>query len=47
MCFDDDKKEVPVLEELKVIREIVDEMQLVVPHFDVRLILSGLKLLGT
>jgi hypothetical protein len=28
MCFGDDKKETPVLEEMRVIKEIVDEIKL-------------------
>lgn len=46
MLFDDDKKPVPFIEELKIIRQIVDELQEKTPHFDFRLIITGLKIIG-
>lgn len=46
MLFDDDKVQVPFLEELKIIREVVDELQETTPHFRFRLILTGLKIVG-
>ena len=46
MLFDDDKKPIPFLEELKIIREIIDDLQKDTPHFDFRLILTGLKIVG-
>jgi len=46
MLFDDDKKQVDFVTELKIIREIVDELQVDTPHFDFRLIITGLKIVG-
>lgn len=46
MLFDDNRDQVPFIEELKIIREIVDELQKVTPHFDFRLIITGLKIVG-
>lgn len=36
----------PFIEELKIIREIVDELQTITPHFDFRLVITGLKIVG-
>ena len=46
MLFDDNKDPVPFIEELKIIREIIDELQKTTPHFDFRLIITGLKIVG-
>ena len=46
MLFDEDKKPIPFIEELKIIRGIIDDLQRKTPHFDFRLILTGLKILG-
>jgi adenosine deaminase CECR1 len=46
MLFDDDKKPLPFIEELKIIRAIVDDLQKTTPVFDFRLILTGLKIVG-
>lgn len=46
MLFGDNKEPVPFIEELKIIREIVDELQKKTPHFDFRLCITGLKILG-
>lgn len=46
MLFDDNKSPVPFIEELKIFREIVDELQEKTPHFDFRLIITGLKIIG-
>ena len=45
MLFDEDKKPVSFIDELKIIREIVDELQKDTPHFDFKLILTGLKII--
>ena len=44
--FGDDKEAVDFITELRIIRSIVDELKKTTPHFEVRLILSGLKILG-
>lgn len=44
--FDDDKKLMPFIEELRAIREVVDELKEKTPHFELRLILTGLKIVG-
>lgn len=48
MLFDDDKVPLKFLDELKVIREVVDELQKVNSHmpFYFKLILTGLKIVG-
>jgi len=46
MIFDDDKNQVPFMEELRIIRDIIDELQAVTPHFKFKLILTGLKIVG-
>ena len=46
MLFDDDKKQVDFVTELKIIREVIDELQKETPHFDFRLIITGLKIVG-
>lgn len=33
MLFDEEKKQIPFIEELKIIREIVDELQEECPYF--------------
>lgn len=46
MLFDDDKKSVPFIDELRYIREIVDELQKETPNFEFKLVLTGLKIVG-
>lgn len=46
MLFGDDKKQVDFIEELRIIRGIVDELKETTPHFELRLILTGLKIVG-
>lgn len=46
MLFDDDKKPIDFVTELKIIREIIDGLQKDYPYFDFRLILTGLKIVG-
>lgn len=46
MLFDEDRNQVPFIEELKTIREIVDELKEKTPHFQFKLILTGIKLIG-
>lgn len=46
MLFGDDKKYVPFIEELRIIRAVIDELQVKTPHFEFRLILTGLKIVG-
>jgi hypothetical protein len=45
MLFDEDKKPVSFIDELKIIREIVDDLQKETPYFDFKLILTGLKII--
>ena len=46
MLFDDDKTQVPFMEELKIIREIIDELQAITPYFQFKMVLTGLKIVG-
>ena len=46
MLFDDNREPVSFLEELKIFREIVDELQEKTPNFDFRLVITGLKIIG-
>jgi len=46
MVFGDDRKPLNYVEELKIIREIVDEIQKNTPYFKLRLIATALKNLG-
>ena len=46
MIFDENKKMVSFHRELEVIREIVDELKQKAPQFELRLILTGLKIIG-
>ena len=46
MLFDENKKQVPFIDELKFIREIVDELQKKTPYFEFKLVLTGLKIVG-
>ena len=48
MLFDDDKKPLTFKEELKIIREVIDELQNANSHqpFYFKLILTGLKIVG-
>lgn len=46
MLFDDDKKPVDFVTELKIIRAVIDDLQKDYPFFDFRLILTGLKIVG-
>lgn len=46
MLFDDNRNQVPFIDELRIIRAIVDELQVNTPHFDFKLVLTGLKIVG-
>lgn len=46
MLFDEDKTPLPFIEELRALREVVDELKEKTPHFEFRLILTGLKIVG-
>ena len=48
MLFRDDKKQVDFIDELRIIRSVVDELKSVpgCEHFELRLILTGLKIVG-
>jgi len=46
MLFDDNKTPVPLLEELRIIRGVIDDLQKKTPHFEFKLVLTGLKIVG-
>lgn len=46
MLFDDDKQNVSLIDELKIIRGVIDELQKATPYFEFKLILTGLKIVG-
>ena len=46
MLFGDDKKAISLLEELRIIRAVIDDLQKTTPHFEFKLVLTGLKIVG-
>ena len=46
MLFDDDRQPLSFLEELRIIRQVVDDLQKTTPHFQFKLVLTGLKIVG-
>ena len=46
MLFDDEMKGISLLEELKIIRAVIDDLQKTTPHFEFKLVLTGLKIVG-
>jgi hypothetical protein len=46
MIFDENRQQLPFIEEMRIIRSIVDELKQITPHFDFKLILTGLKIVG-
>jgi len=46
MLFDDQRKSMGVLDELALIQEVLDEVKKETPYFELRLILTGLKMVG-
>lgn len=46
MLFDDNRKPIGLLEELKIIQEVIDETKLQIPHFEMMLVITGLKIVG-
>jgi hypothetical protein len=46
MLFDDDRKPISLEEELNIIQEQVDKVKEIVPHFELKLIITGLKIVG-
>jgi hypothetical protein len=46
MIFDEHRQQLPFIEEMRIIRSIVDELKQITPHFDFKLILTGLKIVG-
>jgi hypothetical protein len=46
MMYDDDSKLIPVIDEMRMISEVVDEVKAEHPHFVARIILTGLRLIG-
>jgi adenosine deaminase CECR1 len=46
MLFNEDKQVLPLFEELRIIRGVIDELQATTPHFEFKLVLTGLKIIG-
>lgn len=46
MLFDDQRKPMGLLEELKIIQEVIDETKQNIPHFELMLVITGLKIVG-
>jgi hypothetical protein len=46
MLFNENRKPLPFVEELRIIRGIVDELKVKHPKFEFKLILTSLKMLG-
>lgn len=46
MIFDENRQQMPFIEELRIIRGIVDELKKTTPHFEFKMILTGLKIVG-
>ena len=46
MLFNADRESLSFLEELRIIREIIDDLQKTTPHFQFKLVLTGLKIVG-
>jgi hypothetical protein len=46
MLFDDDRKEFPFLQELQIIHDIVERLKIKTPHFEFKIIITGLKIVG-
>ena len=46
MLFDDDRKGIALEEELKIIEDSVKHVKLLYPHFQLKLIITGLKIVG-
>lgn len=46
MLFDDQRKPMGLLEELKIIQEVIDETKLTIPHFELMLVITSLKIVG-
>ena len=46
LLLDDDRNHLGLLDELKIIQEVIDETKKTVPHFELMLVLTGLKVVG-
>jgi hypothetical protein len=46
MLFDDDRKSVTLEEEIQIIEGVLKQVKLSYPHFKLRLIISGMKIVG-
>ncbi len=46
MLFDVDRKNIDFIEELSIIQEVVDHLKKDYPNFHLRLIITGLKIVG-
>lgn len=46
LLIDDDRKHLGLLDELKIIQEVIDETKKTVPHFELMLVITGLKVVG-
>ena len=46
MLFDDDRKPIGLEDELTIIQDIVNHIKQEVPHFELSLIITGLKIVG-
>jgi len=47
MLFDEDRKPMGLLKELKIIQEVIDETKQSIPYFEMTLVITGLKIVGT
>lgn len=46
MLFDEQRKPMGILAELKIIKEVIDETKQHTPHFEMMLVITGLKIVG-
>jgi len=46
MLFDDQRKPMSILDELKIIQEVIDETKQTIPYFELMIVITGLKIVG-
>lgn len=46
MLFDENRESMGILAELKIINEVIEETKAKIPHFEMMLVITGLKIVG-
>ena len=46
LLFNEKRESMSLLDELKIVQEVIDETKVKIPHFEMMLVITGLKIVG-